>query len=75
MGTPSPRSCVLEISDWTEGYSGVELYDHTSDSMQFNNLALEPDPVTRVIIHQLRKRLEKKTSGKVSAMPFNQKRL
>ncbi|MDA7653197.1 hypothetical protein N8644_00265 [bacterium] len=75
MGTPSPRSCVLPVSDWTNGYSGVELYDHASDPMEFINLALEPGPVTMVIIHQLRKLLEKKVSGKVSATPFNPKRL
>jgi hypothetical protein len=43
--------------------------------MEFNNLALEPDPVTRVVIHQLRKLLDKKASVKVSTTPFNPKRL
>jgi hypothetical protein len=43
--------------------------------MEFNNLALEPDPVTRVVMQQLRKILEKKVSGKVSRTPFNPKRL
>lgn len=62
-------------TDWAEGYSGVELYDHASDPMEFNNLALEPDPVTRVVIHQLRKLLEKKASVKVPTTPFNPKRL
>ena len=71
----SIRTERWRYTDWAEGNSGVELYDHAGDPMEFNNLALEPDPVARVVMQQLRELLEKKASGKVPPTPFNPKRL
>ena len=71
----SIRTDRWRYSDWDEGKSGVELYDHAADPMEFNNLALKPDPEAKAVMQQLRKLLEKKASGKVPTTPFNPKRL
>ena len=71
----SIRTARWRYSDWAEGKSGVELYDHASDPMEFNNLALKPDAEAKAVMQHLRKLLEKKASGKVPTTPFNPKRL
>jgi len=71
----SIRTARWRYTDWAEGKSGVELYDHASDPMEFNNLALKPDAETKAVMKRLRKLLEKKASGKVPTTPFNPKRL
>ena len=71
----SIRTARWRYSDWAEGKSGVELYDHASDPMEFNNLALKPDAEAKAVMQRLRKLLEKKASGKVPTTPFNPKRL
>ena len=71
----SIRNQRWRYTDWAEGKSGVELYDHASDPMEFNNLALKPDAEAKAVMKRLRTLLEKKASGKVPTTPFNPKRL
>ena len=71
----SIRTARWRYTDWAEGKSGVELYDHASDPMEFNNLALKPDAEAKAVMKRLRTLLEKKASGKVPTTPFNPKRL
>ena len=71
----SIRTGRWRYTDWAEGNSGVELYDHAGDPMEFNNLALNPDAEVTTVMERLRKLLERKASGKVPTTPFNPKRL
>ena len=71
----SIRTARWRYTDWAEGDSGVELYDHASDPLEFKNLALKPDAEAKSVMLRLRKFLEQKASGKVPTTPFNPKRL
>ena len=71
----SIRTARWRYTDWAEGDSGVELYDHASDPLEFKNLALKPDAEAKSVMLRLRKLLEQKASGKVPTTPFNPKRL
>ena len=71
----SIRTQRWRYSDWGEGKYGIELYDQYADPMEFNNLAINPDPRTSAVMRDLRAKLEKKASGKAPDTPFNPKRL
>ncbi|MEO1526903.1 MAG: sulfatase [Planctomycetota bacterium] len=71
----SIRTSRYRYTEWAEGKHGVELYDHRVDPMEFNNLAVEPDPRSQVVMRDLRARLRKKASGKVPTVPVNPTRL
>ena len=71
----SIRTERWRYSDWAEGKSGIELYDHFADPMEFENLALNPTQKNKRIMSELRRLLEGKASGEVPQTPFNPKRL
>ena len=71
----SIRTDHWRFTEWAEGRSGTELYDHYSDPMEFHNLALKPDPAATSVITRLRAILRTKASGKTPPTPFNQPRL
>jgi iduronate 2-sulfatase len=71
----SIRTERWRYTEWAEGASGVELYDHHSDPGEFHNLALEPTPELQRLMVDLRGKLHARASGKVPKTPFNPERL
>ena len=71
----SIRTSRYRYTEWAEGRSGVELYDHAADPMEFNNLAIGPDEKTRAVMKDLSIRLQRKASGKIPTVPVNPARL
>ena len=71
----SIRTERWRYTEWANGTKGVELYDHYSDPMEFNNLAIDPDAEAQRVIKRLRPQLYEKASGDVPTTPFNPPRL
>lgn len=71
----SIRTERYRYTEWAEGESGVELYDHHTDPGEFENLALEPDARAQEVVGKLRPILRSKASGRVPDVPVNPARL
>ncbi len=71
----SIRTARWRYTEWADGNSGVELYDHQSDPLEFHNLAIDPDPAAQKIINRLRPELRKRSNGRIPTVPVNPKRL
>lgn len=71
----SIRTERWRYTEWAEGKAGVELYDHHSDPMEFDNLAIDPDPAAQAVMDRLRPLLRAKASGQTPTTPFNSARL
>ena len=71
----SIRTDRWRYTEWDEGRSGLELYDHHADPNEFQNLAIAPTPHLKKLMTSLRARLEKKALGKVPTTPFHPPRL
>ena len=69
----SIRTEELRYTEWNEGHDGTELYDHRTDTKEFNNIANESN--NAAIVSELRKKLQKNASGTVPGAPFDPKRL
>lgn len=71
----SIRTERWRYTEWDEGRSGTELYDHTSDPQEHRNLAAKPDAATQEVIAELKARMSAKARGDVPATPFSPARL
>ncbi|MBV10661.1 sulfatase [Rubinisphaera sp.] len=71
----SIRTERYRFTEWGEGKYGSELYDHHADSREFNNLAIQPDAQSQIVMNKLRPLLRARASGKTPKIPVNPERL
>ncbi len=71
----SIRTDRWRYTEWANGKAGRELYDHHSDPMEFHNMAVKPDKLSRDVMQRLSKTLRDKASGDTPTVPVNPARL
>ena len=71
----SIRTERWRYTEWNEGESGVELYDHQTDPGEFTNLAIDPTEEAKVVIARLKPLLEARAEGMPPNSPINPARL
>ncbi|MDG2166424.1 MAG: DUF4976 domain-containing protein, partial [Opitutales bacterium] len=69
----SIRTDRWRYNEWNEGQQGLELYDHSKDPNEFNNLASNPEYAKT--ISELSAKLRKTVNGQVPTSPFNPPKL
>lgn len=71
----SLRTERYRYTEWNEGEAGIELYDHASDPLEFNNLAIQPSAGSVDVMNRLRPLLRAKAEGRPPSSPFDPSRL
>jgi uncharacterized sulfatase len=69
----SIRTDRWRYSEWNEGEQGIELYDHSNDPHEFNNLATQK--AYQQTVRKLSTKLRAKVNGQVPTSPFSPPRL
>jgi iduronate 2-sulfatase len=69
----SIRTDRWRYTEWNEGEQGIELYDHSNDPYEFNNLASQEN--LQSVVLDLRAKLRAKVNGQVPESAFTPARL